>query len=30
MWPERIIYKVNKRTAEKRVILEKKLSIFKI
>ena len=30
MWPERIIYKINKRTAEKKVILEKKLSLFKL
>jgi hypothetical protein len=30
MWPERVLYKINKRTAEKKVILEKKLSLFKI
>lgn len=30
MWPERLIYKINKRTAEKKVILEKKLSVFKV
>jgi hypothetical protein len=30
MWPEKILYKINKRTAEKKVILEKKLILFKI
>ena len=29
MWPERVLYKLNKRTQEKKVILENKLQIFK-
>jgi len=30
MWTERLLYKINKRTSEKKVILEKKLSMFKL
>lgn len=30
MWPERIVYKVNKRTGDKKVILEKKLSVLRL
>ena len=30
MWTERLLYKRNKRTSEKKVILEKKLSMFKL
>lgn len=30
MWPERLIYKINKRTGEKKVLLERKLSLFKL
>ena len=30
MWIERIMYKINKRTAEKKVILNLKLNILKI
>ncbi len=29
MWPERIMYKINKKTAEKKVLLDKKISTFK-
>jgi hypothetical protein len=30
MWPSQIIYKINKRSGEKKVILIKKLSMFKL
>jgi len=30
MWPERMVYKVNKRTGDKKVILEKKLSVLSL
>lgn len=30
MWSERLLFKINKRTAEKKVILDKKLSLFKL
>ena len=30
MWPERILFKINKKTNEKKVILENKLSLFKL
>jgi len=30
LWPERLVYKINKRTAEKKALLDKKLSLFKL
>ena len=30
MWPEQIIYKINKRSGEKKVIIKFKLSIYKV
>ena len=30
MWPERLVYKINKKTAEKKALLEKKLWLFKV
>ena len=29
-WPERVLYKLNKKTKEKRILVENKLSLFKI
>lgn len=30
LWPERILYKINKKTQEKKVILQRNLRIFKL